>query len=40
MGGDLDKHGVERAYARWAPIYDFVFGKVFAPGRSEAIVAA
>jgi len=40
MGGDLNKHGVERAYARWAPIYDFVFGKVFAPGRSEAIVAA
>ena len=40
MGGDLDKHGVERAYARWAPIYDFVFGKVFAPGRNEAIVAA
>lgn len=40
MGGDLDKHGVERAYALWAPIYDFVFGKVFAPGRGEAIVAA
>lgn len=40
MGGDIDKHGVERAYARWAPIYDFVFGKVFATGRSEAIVAA
>jgi phosphatidylethanolamine/phosphatidyl-N-methylethanolamine N-methyltransferase len=40
MGGDLNKHGVERAYARWAPIYDFVFGKVFAPGRSEAIIAA
>ncbi|MCF8477377.1 MAG: class I SAM-dependent methyltransferase [Pseudolabrys sp.] len=40
MGGDLDRHGVARAYARWAPIYDFVFGKVFAPGRGEAIVAA
>ncbi len=40
MGGDIDKHGVERAYARWAPIYDFVFGKVFAAGRGEAIVAA
>ncbi|HZL31579.1 MAG TPA: class I SAM-dependent methyltransferase [Pseudolabrys sp.] len=40
MGGDIDKRGVERAYARWAPIYDFVFGKVFAPGRSEAIIAA
>jgi phosphatidylethanolamine/phosphatidyl-N-methylethanolamine N-methyltransferase len=40
MGGDIDKRGVERAYARWAPIYDFVFGKVFAPGRNEAIIAA
>ena len=40
MGGGIDKRGVERAYARWAPIYDFVFGKVFAPGRSEAIIAA
>jgi phosphatidylethanolamine/phosphatidyl-N-methylethanolamine N-methyltransferase len=40
MGGDLSKLGVARAYARWAPIYDFVFGKVFAPGRSEAIAAA
>lgn len=40
MGGDLNKHGVARAYARWAPIYDFVFGQVFAPGRSESIAAA
>jgi phosphatidylethanolamine/phosphatidyl-N-methylethanolamine N-methyltransferase len=40
MGGDLDRRGVARAYAAWAPIYDFVFGKVFATGRSEAIVAA
>ena len=40
MGGDLDRHGVARAYARWAPIYDFVFGKVFAPGRGESITAA
>ncbi|MDO9411987.1 MAG: class I SAM-dependent methyltransferase [Pseudolabrys sp.] len=40
MAGDIDKGGVERAYARWAPIYDLVFGKVFATGRREAIVAA
>lgn len=40
MGGDIDKGGVERAYARWAPVYDLVFGKVFATGRHEAIVAA
>ena len=40
MGADIDKEGVERAYARWAPIYDFVFGAVFAPGRRAAIAAA
>lgn len=40
MGGDISKHGVEKAYARWAPIYDFVFGKVFEAGRSAAIEAA
>lgn len=38
--GDIDKAGVARAYARWAPVYDFVFGKVFAPGRGAAIAAA
>ena len=32
--------GVAAAYDRWAPIYDLVFGNVFATGRSEAIVAA
>lgn len=40
MGGDLDKQGVERAYARWAPIYDLVFGAVFDAGRRAAIAAA
>lgn len=40
MGGDISKHGVEKAYARWAPIYDFVFGKVFETGRNVAIEAA
>src|SRR5690606_37468428 len=40
MGGDISKHGVEKAYARWAPIYDFVFGKVFEAGRNAAIEAA
>jgi phosphatidylethanolamine/phosphatidyl-N-methylethanolamine N-methyltransferase len=38
--GDLDKTAVSKAYARWAPIYDFVFGKVFDPGRQAAILAA
>lgn len=38
--GDINKESVARAYARWAPIYDAVFGRVFAPGRSAAIEAA
>ena len=32
--------GVARAYDRWAPVYDLVFGPVFRRGRSAAIVAA
>jgi len=39
-GADIDRQGIERAYARWAPIYDVVFGAVFAPGRRAAIAAA
>src|SRR5580704_9627246 len=40
MGADFDKSNVERAYARWAPIYDLVFGAVFERGRRAAIAAA
>jgi phosphatidylethanolamine/phosphatidyl-N-methylethanolamine N-methyltransferase len=40
MGAELDKAAIERAYARWAPIYDLVFGSVFEPGRKVAIAAA
>jgi phosphatidylethanolamine/phosphatidyl-N-methylethanolamine N-methyltransferase len=40
MGGDIDQQSVERAYARWAPVYDLVFGAVFERGRQEAITAA
>jgi len=40
MGADIDKLSVERAYARWAPIYDLVFGAVFDRGRRAAIAAA
>jgi phosphatidylethanolamine/phosphatidyl-N-methylethanolamine N-methyltransferase len=40
MGGDLDNHSVERAYARWAPVYDLVFDKVMAAGRRAAVAAA
>jgi len=37
---DLDNRGVAKAYARWAPVYDLVFGAVFARGRRAAIGAA
>jgi phosphatidylethanolamine/phosphatidyl-N-methylethanolamine N-methyltransferase len=37
---DLDAIGVAKAYNRWAPIYDLVFGRVFARGRSAAVEAA
>lgn len=40
MGADLDKQTISKAYARWAPIYDFVFGAVFDRGRRAAIDAA
>jgi phosphatidylethanolamine/phosphatidyl-N-methylethanolamine N-methyltransferase len=39
-GADINRRSVERAYARWAPIYDFVFGAVFDAGRRAAIDAA
>jgi len=37
---DLDKQTVTSAYARWAPVYDLVFGAVFERGRQAAIAAA
>ena len=37
---DISTAGVAKAYDRWAPIYDLVFGKVFARGRSASIDAA
>lgn len=40
MGAELDRAAVERAYARWAPVYDFVFGAIFERGRKAAIAAA
>src|SRR5262249_42925263 len=36
----LDKETVTKAYARWAPVYDLVFGAVFERGRTLAIEAA
>jgi len=40
MATELDKDAVARAYARWAPIYDLVFGAVFERGRKASIAAA
>jgi len=37
---DLDKSTVTKAYARWAPVYDLVFGAVFERGRHAAIAVA
>jgi phosphatidylethanolamine/phosphatidyl-N-methylethanolamine N-methyltransferase len=36
----LDKETITKAYARWAPVYDLVFGAVFERGRMAAIEAA
>jgi phosphatidylethanolamine/phosphatidyl-N-methylethanolamine N-methyltransferase len=33
----LEKRQVERAYELYAPVYDFIFDWIFAPGRSAAI---
>jgi phosphatidylethanolamine/phosphatidyl-N-methylethanolamine N-methyltransferase len=40
MAAELDNDGVAKAYARWAPIYDLVFGAVFERGRKASIAAA
>ena len=37
---DLDNVTVAKAYARWAPVYDLVFGAVFERGRHAAVTAA
>lgn len=40
MSSDLERHVVETAYARWAPIYDAVCGPVMLKGRRAAAQAA
>jgi phosphatidylethanolamine/phosphatidyl-N-methylethanolamine N-methyltransferase len=40
MAEDIDRAGVAKAYARWAPIYDLVFGPVFDHGRKSTIAVA
>jgi phosphatidylethanolamine/phosphatidyl-N-methylethanolamine N-methyltransferase len=38
--GELDQNAIGKAYARWAPVYDLVFGQVFDQGRKASIAAA
>jgi phosphatidylethanolamine/phosphatidyl-N-methylethanolamine N-methyltransferase len=40
MGTELNNDTITTAYARWAPIYDLVFGAVFRQARCAAIAAA
>src|SRR5258707_3821349 len=40
MAGDIDRDGVAKAYGRWAPVYDLVFGKIFDHGRQSTIAEA
>jgi phosphatidylethanolamine/phosphatidyl-N-methylethanolamine N-methyltransferase len=40
VGNDIDRAGVAKAYAAWAPIYDLVFGQVFDAGRKATIALA
>lgn len=37
---DITRESVARSYARWAPVYDLVFGAVFDAGRRASIAAA
>jgi phosphatidylethanolamine/phosphatidyl-N-methylethanolamine N-methyltransferase len=37
---DLNNDIVTKAYARWAPVYDLVFGAIFEHGRHAAVAAA
>lgn len=39
MRTDIDRDSVVKSYARWAPVYDSVFGKLFERARTEAIAA-
>ena len=40
MAAAFDKATIAKAYARWAPVYDLVFGAVFERGRKAAVNAA
>lgn len=36
----IDRQTVEKVYARWAPVYDLVFGAVFQRGRRAVVTAS
>jgi len=40
MGADFDRQAVADTYARWAPVYDVVFGAIFERARRAAISAS
>jgi phosphatidylethanolamine/phosphatidyl-N-methylethanolamine N-methyltransferase len=40
LPAELDLVTLRKAYSRWAPVYDLVFGAVFDRGRRAAIAAA
>src|ERR1700682_3846210 len=40
MASDIDRAGVAKAYGRWAPVYDLVFGQVCDHGRQSTIAEA
>jgi phosphatidylethanolamine/phosphatidyl-N-methylethanolamine N-methyltransferase len=40
LPAELDLVTLQKAYTRWAPVYDLVFGAVFDRGRRAAIAAA
>lgn len=40
LANPMEVQQVATAYARWAPIYDLVFGPVFRRGRNAAVAAA
>jgi phosphatidylethanolamine/phosphatidyl-N-methylethanolamine N-methyltransferase len=40
MRGELSNQSIAKAYAGWAPVYDLVFGAMFAIGRRASIAAA
>jgi phosphatidylethanolamine/phosphatidyl-N-methylethanolamine N-methyltransferase len=39
MGKEFDRETVTKAYARWAPVYDLVFRRIFERGHRAAVAA-